>query len=53
MNRKCSFCGSRTNNWTIVRQRTQCRTCFELTGMPHTHPAYKSTRFCETPLEEE
>ena len=54
MNHKCAFCGQRTyhREFRYLRQKIQCRTCFELMGMPHSHKDYASTRYCER-LEEE
>ena len=52
MSHKCAFCGQKIREFRYLRQKIQCRTCFELMGMPHTHRDYHSTRYCEK-LEEE
>ncbi len=32
--RQCSDCGRETRDWHYVRQRIQCRNCWELSNMP-------------------
>ncbi len=32
--RLCVECGRTTNDWHYVRQRIQCRNCWELSNMP-------------------
>ena len=32
--RLCSECGRETRDWHYVRQRIQCRNCWELSNMP-------------------
>ncbi len=32
--RLCSDCGRETRDWHYVRQRIQCRNCWELSNMP-------------------
>ncbi len=32
--RQCSECGRQTGDWHYVRQRIQCRNCWELSNMP-------------------
>ncbi len=32
--RLCAECGRTTNDWHYVRQRIQCRNCWELSNMP-------------------